>query len=160
MVHGSSSSHSLSFTIVSSSVFSLSDFSSSLPGFTDDSMKIISPPSHSENLNDPPLRHSRPPRSVLSSSAPRPSTATPPTCDARRFSNSRSRIVVTREIARPEPVRDLLCVREVEGAEWSRSDLWASIARGGRELVGGSETRAWRISCRCLKKSQLIYTMR
>ena len=96
-----------------------------------------SPPSQSANLNSPLPVHSSPPSSDPSSpSAPKLSTPTPPACEVRRFSSSRSRIVRTRVTAR--------CSAVAFAEAFRASHLWATMAKAGGICDGGSEVRAWR----------------
>lgn len=64
---------------------------------------------------------------------------TPPDWDALLFSNSRSRMLLTRFMARIDDV-----VAEDE-PDLRRSDLWARINNLGNSLDGGREVSPWRI---------------
>ena len=68
----------------------------------------------------------------------------PPLWETRRFSNSRSRTVLTRLMA---SALALLCVDDVA---LNKSDLWAMINNEGWYCDGGREVRACKTRWRCL----------
>lgn len=109
-----------------------SSVGTALPTATDVPKNDTSPPSHSANLNSPLPVHSRPPSSDPSSpSPPKLSTPTPPACEVRRLSSSRSRIVRTRLMASCSAVMFVEDLRV--------SHLCATIANAGGDCEGGNE---------------------